>query len=561
MVGSSTRLPSMPSPRSLPPDGVPDTPRIVDSPGASVRPEIHNQLTNFKDISSAHNYFSVKPNGAESLLPNISTSPQGFEVGLSKTLSAAPLTPTGLEAMSMPGAPLPGAEPISPLINMIMKMPGHIGLASSFFECLANFFMPGGAGGDMMTMSFLDPSLMDGGSEMLSSALDGAGEHMSADLSLLDGDAPIFETMSESQLTADGIAHPFSSDLGLIHEGNPSLMDSFNNSPRLEIGGGASPGKALFEQAQPLNFRGNPDLLAMDPGGGFNSTIGPAGSTTITPQAPTNYVQQQPMPQGTNASADYLRDTLKNAPHEGQGTQWPSAENGAGADATGTTTDATTDATTPYTVQSGDNLWDLASKHLGDGSRWGEIYKLNEGVIGSNPRLIMPGTELQLPGDATISMDPYTVQPGDNLWNISKDHLGGGQNWHELYKENAQTIGANPDLIHPGQHLHMPGSPDASAAGGEHLAQSHAQHANTAGGANHQAHGSNHSHTAQHSEQHRGGDHSHKTLAQAPKHSSPAAPGSAQAPVELKAQAQSLPDLNAQPEMGKLDSSTIIPNQ
>lgn len=49
-----------------------------------------------------------------------------------------------------------------------------------------------------------------------------------------------------------------------------------------------------------------------------------------------------------------------------------------------------------YTVRKGDCLWTIAEKHLGDGTRWKEIYELNEDKI-ENPRLIYPDQELVLP--------------------------------------------------------------------------------------------------------------------------------------------------------------------
>ena len=120
-----------------------------------------------------------------------------------------------------------------------------------------------------------------------------------------------------------------------------------------------------------------------------------------------------------------------------------------------------------YTIQKGDNLWNLAKQHLGDGTRWQEIYSQNQDILGSNPDLIYPGTEIKLPGQiAEISQNgatSYTVQPGDNLWNISRDHLGQGQNWGEIYQMNQDVIGANPSLIHPGQQLSLP-STDPSAS-------------------------------------------------------------------------------------------------
>lgn len=49
-----------------------------------------------------------------------------------------------------------------------------------------------------------------------------------------------------------------------------------------------------------------------------------------------------------------------------------------------------------YEVVKGDCLWKIAEKHLGDGSRWGEIYELNSDII-SNPSLIYVGQQLVLP--------------------------------------------------------------------------------------------------------------------------------------------------------------------
>lgn len=49
-----------------------------------------------------------------------------------------------------------------------------------------------------------------------------------------------------------------------------------------------------------------------------------------------------------------------------------------------------------YTVKSGDCLWNIAKKYLGDGSRYNEIYNLNKDKI-KNPNLIYPGQVLTLP--------------------------------------------------------------------------------------------------------------------------------------------------------------------
>lgn len=49
-----------------------------------------------------------------------------------------------------------------------------------------------------------------------------------------------------------------------------------------------------------------------------------------------------------------------------------------------------------YTVKSGDTLWAVAKRALGDGSRWKEIYNNNASVIGSDPNLIYPGQVLRI---------------------------------------------------------------------------------------------------------------------------------------------------------------------
>ena len=116
--------------------------------------------------------------------------------------------------------------------------------------------------------------------------------------------------------------------------------------------------------------------------------------------------------------------------------------------------------TSSYEIKAGDNLWNIAKSHLGNGLNWHKIYEMNQNILGSNPSLIRPGTVINLPTDATnaaandISQAiDYTVQPGDNLWDIAKSHLGNGTNWSSIYNENQSIIGNNPSLIFPGQHI------------------------------------------------------------------------------------------------------------
>ncbi|HEY9682034.1 MAG TPA: LysM peptidoglycan-binding domain-containing protein [Oculatellaceae cyanobacterium] len=146
---------------------------------------------------------------------------------------------------------------------------------------------------------------------------------------------------------------------------------------------------------------------------------------------------------------------------------------GAGAQATpatdttqGTDGAQATDAGSDYTVKSGDCLWNIAKDKLGDATKWTEIYKLNSDTLGSNPSLIHTGTTIHLPGQSIAhagEATKYVVKSGDNLWNISKSHLGDATKWGDVYKLNHDVIGANPSLIRPGTELTLPGSPDGAS--------------------------------------------------------------------------------------------------
>jgi nucleoid-associated protein YgaU len=50
----------------------------------------------------------------------------------------------------------------------------------------------------------------------------------------------------------------------------------------------------------------------------------------------------------------------------------------------------------------------------------------------------------------------YTVVAGDSLSKIAKREYGDASKWHRIYEANRDQI-KNPDLIHPGQVLNLPG--------------------------------------------------------------------------------------------------------
>lgn len=51
----------------------------------------------------------------------------------------------------------------------------------------------------------------------------------------------------------------------------------------------------------------------------------------------------------------------------------------------------------------------------------------------------------------------YVVVAGDSLSKIAKQFYGDANKWHRIHEANRDQI-KNPDLIHPGQKLTIPGA-------------------------------------------------------------------------------------------------------
>ena len=56
----------------------------------------------------------------------------------------------------------------------------------------------------------------------------------------------------------------------------------------------------------------------------------------------------------------------------------------------------------------------------------------------------------------TLAVQTYSVQSGDTLWKIAKNHYGDAAKWHQIYDANKNIIGSNPDHIEVGQVLTLP---------------------------------------------------------------------------------------------------------
>lgn len=504
------------------------------------------------------------------------------------------------------GAPVPGADQaLSPLMNIITKMPGHISFISSFFEALGSFFAP-----QLDMLSAFDPAGLGG----LFSA-----DHFAIDLSLLPDDAPILSTldMTNGQMLNFGQSDVLSSKLNFSLGNSSNLTASkdllFRNSqnvsgnllgkPQYE-GTGVLSGPSMGQGVQANHIAGNNrlfsdsisgggmqnNMLAQAPataqatslnvsGNGLTSTTGSTSaagglsdfkafdgasqkvghnmfsqgqgdnlvaynnsdsfqSTISAPKAEATGSAElgglkakaisidgkQAMPEvkhsagsldkaahpkelnttakdvsGARAHKVFDRAnhavkhtahqpkavTAKPAPAQAQAQaqskpvesapevkpqeiQNQNAQTAQGADnqiadqSQAATGDNLQNGTHSYTIKAGDNLWNIAKDNLGQATKWTDIYKMNADVLGANPELIRPGTTIQLPGAGQeLNVASYTVKPGDNLFDIAKEQLGDSSKWGELYKANEGVIGSNPSLIHPGTELNLGGNAPA----------------------------------------------------------------------------------------------------
>ena len=126
-----------------------------------------------------------------------------------------------------------------------------------------------------------------------------------------------------------------------------------------------------------------------------------------------------------------------------------------------------------YTVAPGDDLWEVARRCYGDGSRFVEIFEASRGLPTeggerfSDPRMIRPGSVLRVPlpalnVEAEDDVTTYRVRRGDHLWGIAERFLGDGFRWVEIWERNsgreveAGSRLTDPNQIHPGWLLELP---------------------------------------------------------------------------------------------------------
>ena len=94
-------------------------------------------------------------------------------------------------------------------------------------------------------------------------------------------------------------------------------------------------------------------------------------------------------------------------------------------------------------MKKGDTLSGIAAKY---GTTYQKLASYN-GI--ANPNNISVGQVIKIPGSGTRT---YTVKSGDSLWAIAEKQLGDGTRYNEIKTLN----GLKNDTIHAGQVLKLP---------------------------------------------------------------------------------------------------------
>ena len=116
-------------------------------------------------------------------------------------------------------------------------------------------------------------------------------------------------------------------------------------------------------------------------------------------------------------------------------------------------------------VQSGDSLWRIAERYLGDGKYYRKIIAANSGLTEST--VLQKGKVLRIPvaGDAAVAViekpkssfsagpSTYVIQDGDSLWRIAEQKLGNGLRHAEIKLANPNV---NLDVLKVGMEIRLP---------------------------------------------------------------------------------------------------------
>ena len=219
--------------------------------GASLSANVQGQLSSPLDAGAANFYtpesssslFSEAFSGQESL--SLAQTPPVAGGGFEAQALVNPINASGMPGSEAVLAHMMGGanEPISPIIQMIMRMPGAMGLFNSFFEFFSNFFLNQTSFFDLLNPAFLGAQAYTAFTHTI--------HHVPLSLSILPSSAPIFHTLnglgSPMFSTSDLLSAKLNLSLGQAGNSafSPSAMPSFKTD--FNVSGGIDLNKPIYE--------------------------------------------------------------------------------------------------------------------------------------------------------------------------------------------------------------------------------------------------------------------------------------------------------------------------
>ena len=120
-----------------------------------------------------------------------------------------------------------------------------------------------------------------------------------------------------------------------------------------------------------------------------------------------------------------------------------------------------------YIISEGDTYSSIAEEWFGDKTRWNLIAKENPTIdpmrLKIGQRIYLPPKDVAAAQAATAAAEPvpvegeliYTVQSGDTLSSIARDHFGDSSKWRDIYDRNRETIGSDAGALKVGMKLRL----------------------------------------------------------------------------------------------------------
>ncbi|MBC7545407.1 MAG: LysM peptidoglycan-binding domain-containing protein, partial [Candidatus Sericytochromatia bacterium] len=106
-----------------------------------------------------------------------------------------------------------------------------------------------------------------------------------------------------------------------------------------------------------------------------------------------------------------------------------------------------------YVVKPGDSLSTISGRYLGSIHQWPRLFDANRRVVRHADQL-QPGMVLRLP-DAPKAPSSIVVRSGDTLFKLARRHLGNGARWGELWASIKGRV-ASPEKLPIGLTIHLP---------------------------------------------------------------------------------------------------------